>query len=55
MEAIQRAVVPTLQVEIPKAMVASSLQSNMDTTVGADTRSLDPKMTKILPEAVAAT
>jgi hypothetical protein len=78
MEAIQRASVPALQVEIPMtvsapalqveiptaAVVASSpnpsvgeegLQADLDTAVGADASSLDPKAARILPEAVMAT
>jgi hypothetical protein len=64
-EAIQRVAVPTLQVEIPTVVaVASSpdpslgeegLQADLDTIVRADTSSLDPKVAKILPKAVAAT
>jgi hypothetical protein len=37
------------------AVMASSLQSDLDTTVGADATSLYPKATRILPNAVAAT
>jgi hypothetical protein len=50
-----------LQVEIPTAVVAASspdlsvgeedLQADLDTTVGADASSLDPKAARILPEA----
>jgi hypothetical protein len=64
-EAIQRPATPTLQVELPTAsMVASTpglsvgeecRKAELDTGVGADTRSLDPKAAKILLEAVAAT
>jgi hypothetical protein len=64
-EAIQRVAAPSLQVEIPKAAAAASshgpfvgeegLQDDLDTTVGADASSLDPKAARILPEAVAAT
>jgi hypothetical protein len=64
MEAIQRLAVPTLQVEIPTAAVASSpdssvrkegLQVDLDMTAGVDTSSLDPKAARILSEVVAAT
>jgi hypothetical protein len=64
-EAIQRVVAPALQVEIPMAaMLASSpdpsvgeevLQADLDTTVGVDASSLDPKVARIMSEAVAAT
>jgi hypothetical protein len=67
-EAIQRAVVPAFQVEIPMMAVvpalqveiptavatASSLHSNLDTAVGVDARSLDPRAARILLEAVVA-
>jgi hypothetical protein len=56
--------VPALQVEIPTvAAVASSpdpsmgkegLQADLDTAVGANASSLDPKSVRILSEAVAA-
>jgi hypothetical protein len=59
------AVAPALQVEIPTvAVVASSpdpsvveegLQADLDTIIGADATSLDPKVARILPEAVPAT
>jgi hypothetical protein len=65
MEAIQRAAVPTLQVEIPTAAVVASspdpsmgeegLQADLDTAIGANASSLNPKAARILPEAVAAT
>jgi hypothetical protein len=52
-------------VEIPTAVaVASSLdlfvgeeglQADLDTTIGVDVSSLDPKAARILPEAVVAT
>jgi hypothetical protein len=64
-EEIQRVVAPALQVEIPMAaMLASShdpsvgeevLQADLDTAVGVDASSLDPKVARILSEAVAAT
>jgi hypothetical protein len=64
-EAIQRAAAPAIQVEIPMMMVAASspgpsvgaegLQADPDTAIGTDASSLDPKATRILPEAVAAT
>jgi hypothetical protein len=34
-------------------VTASSLHADLDTAVGADAGSLDPKMTRILSEAVA--
>jgi hypothetical protein len=59
------AAAPALQVEIPTAVaVASSpdlfvgeegLQAGLDTTIGADASSLDPKAARILLEAVVAT
>jgi hypothetical protein len=59
------AVAPALKVEIPMvAVVASSpdrsvgeegLQADLDTTIGSDASSLDPKASRILPEAVVAT
>jgi hypothetical protein len=59
------AVAPTLQVEIPMAVVAASspdpsvgeegLQANLDTAAGADASSLDPKATRILLEVVTTT
>jgi hypothetical protein len=64
-EAIQRAVAPALQVVIPMTVASASstdpsvgeegLQADLDTTVGADAISLDPKAARILPEAVVAT
>jgi hypothetical protein len=64
-EAIQRAAMPTLQVELP---MASVMPSNPNPSVGEecqkadlvmameeDARSLDLKAARILPEAVAAT
>jgi hypothetical protein len=63
MEAIQRAAVPALQVEIPTVAVASSpdpivgeegLQADLDTAAGVDVNSMDPKAARILPEVVAA-
>jgi hypothetical protein len=64
-EAIQRAVVPALQLEIPTASASAStpdpsvgeegFQADLDTAVGADANRLDPKAARILPEAVAAT
>jgi hypothetical protein len=65
MEAIQRAAVPTLQVEIPTAAVVASspdpsmgeegLQADLDMAIGANASSLNPKAARILSEAVAAT
>jgi hypothetical protein len=59
------AAMPALQMEIPTTMVATSspdpsvreegLQADLDTTVGADASSLDPKAARILSEAVTAT
>jgi hypothetical protein len=59
------ATTPTLQVEIPTAAATTSspdssvgeegLQADLDTAVGVDASSLDPKTSRILPEAVAAT
>jgi hypothetical protein len=64
MEVIQRAVTLALQVEIPTASATSStpdpsvveecLQADLDTCVGEDARSLDPKASRILLEPVAA-
>jgi hypothetical protein len=64
MEAIQRAVVPILHVEIPTMAASASspdpsvgadgLQADLDATVGADGSSLDPKAARILLEAMAA-
>jgi hypothetical protein len=64
-EAIQRAVAPALQVEIPMTTMADSspdpsvgeegLQADLDTAVGVDASSLDLKAAIILPGAVAAT
>jgi hypothetical protein len=57
-------VAPTLQVEFPMAIAASSpdpsmgkecLQADLDTTVGDDASSLDLKAARILAEAVEAT
>jgi hypothetical protein len=67
--AIQRAAPPALQVEIPTAstlaLVSAStpdpsvgqecLQADLDTVVGADASSLDPKVARIMSEAVVAT
>jgi hypothetical protein len=65
MEANQRAAVDALLVEISTAAASSpdpdpsvgegGLQTDLETTVGADARSLDPKAAKILPEEVAVT
>jgi hypothetical protein len=59
------AVAPTLQVEIPMAVVEASspdpsvgeegLQANLDMAAGADFSSLDPKAARILLEAVTTT
>jgi hypothetical protein len=56
---------PALQVEIPTASVWAStpdpsigkecLEANLDTAVGVDASSLDPKAARIVSEAVAAT
>jgi hypothetical protein len=64
-EVIQRAAAPALQVEIPTVSASAStpdpsmgeegLQADLDTTVGADSSSLDLKAVTILSEAVAAT
>jgi hypothetical protein len=64
-EASQRGAVHALLVEIPTMVAAASspdpsvgeggLQANLDTAVGVDARSLEPKAAKILLEAVAAT
>jgi hypothetical protein len=64
-EPIQRVAAPTLQVEIPTASASAStrdpsmgeecLQADLDTAVGADASSLDPKAARILSEAVATT
>jgi hypothetical protein len=64
-EAIQRVVVPTLQVEIPMMSVMAStpdlsmgeecVQADQDTSVGDDARRLDLKAARILPKVVAAT
>jgi hypothetical protein len=58
-------VAPALQVEIPTVAAEASspdpsigeegLQADLDTTVGADASSLDPKTARILPEAVPTT
>jgi hypothetical protein len=37
------------------SVVVECLQSNLDTVVGVDVSSLDPKVARILPEAMAAT
>jgi hypothetical protein len=65
MEAVQRAAVPILQVEIPMMTASTSspdpsvgeegLEADLDTTVGVDASSLDPKAARILLEVVAAT
>jgi hypothetical protein len=59
------AVAPTHQVEIPMVVAAASspdpymgevgLQADLDMIVGVDASSLDPKVARILPEAIAAT
>jgi hypothetical protein len=59
------AATPALQVEIPMASVTAitpgpsvgeeCLQADLDTGVGEDTRRLDPKEARILPEAMATT
>jgi hypothetical protein len=62
-EVIQRAAAPALQVEIPTvsastpdpSMGEEGLQADLDTTVGADSSSLDLKAVTILSEAVVAT
>jgi hypothetical protein len=64
-EAIQRAATPVLQVKISTASVTAStpessvgeecLQADLDTCVGEDARSLNPKAARILLEAVVAT
>jgi hypothetical protein len=64
-EVIQRAAAPALQVEIPTVSASAStpdpsmgeegLQADLDTTVGADSSSLDLKAVTILSEAVVAT
>jgi hypothetical protein len=61
-KAIQRAATPALQVEIHMASASAStpdpsveeegLQTDLDTAVGVDASSLDPKAARILPEAV---
>jgi hypothetical protein len=63
-EAIQRAAASALQVEIPTVSASARtsdpsvgeecLQADLDTAVGADASSLDLKVARILPEAVAA-
>jgi hypothetical protein len=65
MKAIQRTVMPALQVEIPTMAVSASspdpsmgeegLQVGLDMIVGSDISRVDPKAVRILPEAVAAT
>jgi hypothetical protein len=62
---MQRAAAPALQVEFPTASVMTStpdpsvddecLQADLDTVVGEDARSLDPKAARILSELVATT
>jgi hypothetical protein len=57
-------VAPALQVEIPMAAVVASspdlsvgeegLQADLDMAIGPDASSLDPKVSRILSEAVAA-
>jgi hypothetical protein len=64
-EAIQRVAAPTLRVELPTAVAAASspdlsvgeegLQADLNTTVGADTSSLDPEAARILSETMATT
>jgi hypothetical protein len=64
-EAIHRTVAPALQVEIPMMAASASspdpfvgeegFQADLDTAVGADASSLDPKAARILSEVVAAT
>jgi hypothetical protein len=63
-EVIQRAVVPTLQVEFPMAVVTvcnldpsvgeECRNADLDTT-GEGSRSMDLKATRIIPKVVAAT
>jgi hypothetical protein len=63
-EVIQRAAVPALQVEIPTVSASARtpnpsvgeecLQDDLDMVVGADASSLDLKVARILPEAMAA-
>jgi hypothetical protein len=65
MEAIQRVVVPALQVEIPMASTSTNtldpsmgeecLQVDLDMAIGADASSQDLKVTRIMSEAVATT
>jgi hypothetical protein len=65
MEAIQRVVVPALQVEIPMASTSANtldpsmgeecLQVDLDMAIGADASSQDLKVTRIMSEAVATT
>jgi hypothetical protein len=64
-EAIQRAAVSALQVELPTASVTASTphpyvgeecrKDDLDMTVGEDARSLNLKVARILTEVVAAT
>jgi hypothetical protein len=65
MEASQWVAAHALLMEIPTAVVMASspnpsvgeggLQADLDTSMGADARSLDPKVDRILLEIVAAT
>jgi hypothetical protein len=65
MEAIQRVVAPTLQVEIPMASASAStpntskgeecFQVDLDTAVVIYTNSLHPKAARIMLEAMVAT
>jgi hypothetical protein len=64
-EAIQRAVTPTLQVELPTASAMTSTpnpsvgeecqKADLDTAMGENAISLDLYAARILPEAVSAT
>jgi hypothetical protein len=64
-ETIQRVATHALQMEIPTAAAAASspdpsvgkegLQADLDTVVGVNASSLDPKAVRILSEAVATT
>jgi hypothetical protein len=63
MEVIKRAVVHTLQVELPIVSVMTSnpdpsvvecWKANLHMAVGEDARSLDLKVARILPEVVTA-
>jgi hypothetical protein len=61
---MQRAAAPALKVEIPMASASAStpdlsvgeefLQADLDTGVGENTRRLDLKAARILPESVTA-